>query len=77
MSEQTSPAAGDGWGFTPIGRENIPVHCGGYAYSEGGGDWVCAACDTPVHTRDIPGWTPRTDMVPAPATPRTDSTTRG
>lgn len=75
MSDTTSPAAG--WGYKPIGTDNVPVHCGGLAYDEGDGDWVCAACDTPVRAPDIPGWTARVNTMPAPTTPRTGSTTRG
>ncbi len=76
MSEKTSPA-GDGWGYAPIGRENIPVHCGGFAFHEDGAHWVCAACDAPVRTGDIAGWTPRIDSAPTPATPRAGSNARG
>jgi hypothetical protein len=76
MSDETSPAA-DGWGYAPIGTDNIPTHCGRWAFDEGGGDWVCAGCDTPVKVGDIPGWTPRVNITPAPATPAVGSTTRG
>jgi hypothetical protein len=77
MSEQSSPAPGDEWGYAPIGRENIPVHCGGFAYHDGDGHWACAACDAPVHVRDIPGWTPRIDTQPAPTTPGVGAIARG
>lgn len=68
MSHETSPA-GDGWGYAPIGTDNIPVHCGGYAVREGGRDWVCDACDASVKTGDIPGWTARVNTAPVPVTP--------
>ncbi|MFE2911262.1 hypothetical protein [Kitasatospora indigofera] len=75
MSSETSPAAG--WGYAPIGTDNVPTHCGGYALREGGADWVCGACDEHVRVGDIPGWTARTDATLAPTIPGVGSTTRG
>jgi len=75
VSDETSPA--DGWGYAPIGTDNIPTHCGGYAVHEGGGDWVCDACGAHVRPSQIPGWTPRVNTVPAPTIPGVGSTARG
>lgn len=76
MSDETSPAA-DGWGYAPIGTYNIPTHCGGFAFDEGGGDWVCDACDAHIRAGAIPGWTARIDTVPASATSGAGRTARG
>jgi rubredoxin len=75
-SDETSPTA-DGWGYAPIGTDNVPTHCGGYAFDEGGGDWVCDACGAHARTGDIPGWTPRVNTVPVPVTPAAGTNARG
>jgi ribosomal protein L37AE/L43A len=76
MSDETSPA--DGWGYAPIGTDNVPTHCGGYAMREDNSAvWVCDACDAHIRVGDIPGWTPRTDATLAPTIPGVGSTARG
>ncbi|WP_345699157.1 hypothetical protein [Kitasatospora terrestris] len=55
-SNTTSTPPANGWTYTTLGAQNIPVHCGRQAFDEDLGEWLCATCDAVTHVRDIEGW---------------------